>query len=126
MRKFVGSVSNCLSGSLFLGALLSALLLPERVFAGWKMALSEAKLTTGLPGVELSIVLISIMDWLLSLVGVVAVIAFVISGLMYLTSVGDEEQAGRAKKYFIYSVTGVLVAISGLIILNTVRKVFGI
>ncbi len=66
--------------------------------------------------------LTTIMQWLLSLVGIFAVIAFVIAGLMYLTSAGSEEQADRAKKAMIYAVIGIVVALLGLIVLNAVNN----
>ncbi len=83
---------------------------------------------TGLPGDGGSAakgfvdILTSIMKWLLTIVGILAVIAFVISGILYLTSAGDEDQIGRAKKAMIYAIVGVIVSLLGMIVLNAVEK----
>ncbi|QQS61721.1 MAG: hypothetical protein IPN70_02210 [Candidatus Moraniibacteriota bacterium] len=59
-----------------------------------------------------------LMQWLLYILGFVAVIAFVISGLIYLTSGGNEDRASTAKNAMVYAIIGVVVALLGLIILN--------
>ncbi len=64
----------------------------------------------------------SIMKWLLTLVGILAVIAFVIAGILYLTAAGDEGQIDRAKKTMTSAIIGIIVALLGLIVLNAVVK----
>lgn len=49
--------------------------------------------------------------------GIVGVIGFAIAGIMYLTSAGQEEQIKLAKKAMVNSILGVVVAISGLVII---------
>jgi hypothetical protein len=49
-----------------------------------------------------------------------AVTAFVISGIMYMTSAGDSAKAQRAKKYVIYSLSAVAVIIGLNFILSIV------
>lgn len=61
-----------------------------------------------------------VMNWLLGLIGVLGVIAFVISGIMYLTSAGDEGQAEKAKSVMTFAIIGLVVALVGLIIVNAV------
>jgi hypothetical protein len=65
-------------------------------------------------------VLDSLVFWLLSIFGTIAVMAFVVSGLMYLTSGGNENQIDTAKTYMIWSIVGVIVALSGFIILYAI------
>jgi len=67
----------------------------------------------------------NVMDWLLGLVGVLAVIGFVIAGVMYLTSAGDAEQAEKAKTVMSYSIIGLVVALIGLIVVNAVAGLTG-
>jgi TRAP-type C4-dicarboxylate transport system permease small subunit len=62
----------------------------------------------------------NIMYWLLGFVGVLGVIAFVISGILYLTSAGDDEQIGKAKKAMVYAIVGIIVALIGVIVINAV------
>ena len=70
-------------------------------------------------------IIVSVMYWLLGLVGVLGVIGFVISGILYLTAAGDEEQVEKAKTVMMYSIIGVVVALIGLVILNAVSGLVG-
>ena len=63
-----------------------------------------------------------LMQWLLYILGFIAVIAFVISGLIYLTSGGNEDRASTAKNAMVYAIIGVVVALLGLIILNAANS----
>lgn len=67
----------------------------------------------------------NVMDWLLGLVGVLAVVGFVIAGVMYLTSAGDQEQAEKAKTVMTYAIIGLVVALVGLIVVNAVAGLTG-
>ena len=66
-----------------------------------------------------------LMQWGLYLVGFLGVIAFVISGIWYLTSAGDNDRIDRAKETMIYGIIGVIVALMGLIIVNAVNTFLG-
>jgi hypothetical protein len=78
--------------------------------------------TTGLPdpGTDdpLAVVIRNVMNWLLLVVGVIAIIAFVISGMQYLLSAGSQDVIETAKRNMKWSIVGVIVALSGVIILN--------
>lgn len=65
------------------------------------------------------------MLWLLYVVAFFAVIAFVISGILYLTSAGNEDRASSAKNAMIYAILGVIVALLGLIILAAANSWLG-
>ncbi len=58
--------------------------------------------------------------WLLAIFGFIAVIGFVISGILYLISAGDEDAQERAKRAMIYSITGVLVGLAGLVVITAI------
>ena len=73
---------------------------------------------TELPNSSIWEIVKAAMEWLLYLVAFFAVIAFVISGLLYLTSAGNEDRASSAKNAMIYAILGVIVALLGLIILG--------
>jgi hypothetical protein len=73
---------------------------------------------TELPNSSIWEIIKAAMEWLLYLVAFFAVIAFVISGLLYLTSAGNEDRATSAKNAMIYAILGVIVALLGLIILG--------
>jgi len=73
----------------------------------------------GMPGMVDSIFL-RIMLWLLLVLTYLAVIAFVASGLMLILSGGDPNVTGRAKKWIIYSIIGLAVAIGAYSIIRLV------
>jgi len=78
---------------------------------------------TGLPDTPVIDIIGEFMFWLLSIFGMLAVIAFVISGIQYITSAGDEGQAETAKNNMKYAIIGVIVALSGLVIIQAVEGV---
>jgi uncharacterized membrane protein YgcG len=72
---------------------------------------------TGLPNNTVTPVLQNVMNWLLIVVGTVAIIAFVISGIQYLLSAGDQNAIETAKRNMKWSIVGVVVALMGMVIL---------
>jgi hypothetical protein len=65
-------------------------------------------------------ILTNVLNWLLLVIGVVAVIAFVISGLQYMISAGDEKDMETAKLNLTYSILGIIAALSGYLIVRAV------
>ncbi len=80
--------------------------------------------STGLSDKDVSELLTTFMNWLLGIFGFIAIIAFVISGLQYLTAAGDEKQAETAKRNLQYSIIGIIVAFSGFVVLTAVNAFF--
>jgi len=72
--------------------------------------------SSGLPSESILGIVQNILYWLLGILSAVALIGFIISGIMYLTAAGDETQAGKAKKAMLYSIIGVIVGLSGFVI----------
>lgn len=62
----------------------------------------------------------NILDWLLTIVGIVGVIGFAISGIMYLTAAGDDTKIKTAKNAMTASIIGVIVAVCGVVVLYAV------
>ena len=77
---------------------------------------------TNLPQSSIFQIIQNIMLWLLGILGFVAVIGFVISGILYLVAAGDEDAQARAKRAMIYSITGVIVGLAGLVILYAAQR----
>lgn len=67
-------------------------------------------------------IFLGLFNWLLILFFIAALIAFVVTGLMYLFALGNSrsELAERAKNYFLYAIIAIAVTGSGLIIVNFV------
>ena len=83
--------------------------------------------TTGLPtgSVDGFVgTLVQILQWLLVAFGVIALIAFVIAGYKYVFSGGDEGAAEEAKEMLKYTIIGIVVALSGYIIITLVQEIF--
>ena len=91
-------------------------LVPNFVMAD---ACSEAG-GTGLACTPVKEILEGFLYWLLKILASIAVVGFMISGGMYLLSGGNEKMIENAKKSFFYSVIGVIVALSGFVIIKAV------
>jgi len=78
------------------------------------------------PGSALSVrqILEKILNFALSISGVIAIIATVIGGIMYLTSGGDEERAKKGKNIFVYSVIGIIIVVGSLAIVSQIDRFF--
>lgn len=79
---------------------------------------------TGLSSKSVSDVAITMMLWLLGIANVLGVLAFVISGVQYLTAVGDEDQISTAKRNMKYAIIGIVVTLSGYIIITAIDRLF--
>lgn len=79
---------------------------------------------TGLPSPSgsdpVASVIENVMMWLLGIVGIIAIIAFVISGMQYLLSAGNQNMIETAKRNMQWSIVGIVVALMGLVMLNFV------
>ncbi|MGW8185124.1 MAG: hypothetical protein ACWGHO_03360 [Candidatus Moraniibacteriota bacterium] len=77
---------------------------------------------TGLPAGNLTNIIIGIMNWLLIMLGIFGVIGFVIAGIIYLTSAGNEDQMKKGKNAMTWSIIGVIVGLIGFVIIQAVDK----
>ncbi len=78
---------------------------------------------TGLSERPLPDILKGLVSWLLLIFGYVAIISFVVTGIMYLmggSMTGEKKDVSGAKKQLQWSITGVIVGLSGYIILKAV------
>lgn len=108
----------------FYGATTAVIALaPALASAQVSVGKSNAGLS-GLQGESITILVRNLMYWLFGILGFLAVIGFVISGVLYLTAAGDEDQIGKAKNAMMYSIIGVIVAMLGLVIFSAVQNFF--
>ncbi len=70
------------------------------------------------PGIK--VVLVNVMKWMLEIIGLITLIAFIISGGQYLLSAGDETAMQKAKRNMTYSIIGIIVALSGFVIVRAI------
>lgn len=90
-------------------ALVSWLSLPIAASAG---VISEAQ--------PLSVGLTNILDFLLSIIGVVAIIGMVVAGFLYFFAAGDMRQIALAKKAFLTGVMGIIIALGGYLFIRSI------
>ena len=87
--------------------LVAGALIPWTVLAG---PIDEAK--------PISLGLTNILDFMLSIIGVVAIIGLVIAGGLYFFAAGDMRQIMLAKKATIAGITGIVIALGGYMLLR--------
>ena len=85
----------------------------------------KAVLSGSSPGSALQQLLVNVLKLLLSIVGFLAIISMVVGGIWMLTAVGDEDRYELGKKTAGYSILGLVIALSALIIANQVTSLVG-
>lgn len=78
---------------------------------------------TGLTSRPLFSILLTVIDWAITLVGILAVIIFIYGGFIYLTSQGENDKIEQAKKIILYAIVGVIVSILGLVAVTTINSI---
>lgn len=86
------------------------------------ISIAHAGVITDAPSI--STVGMRILNYLLSVAEIIAIIALVISGILYFVSAGDEKKVELAKRAVNYSVMGVAMALGGLIIVKLIGEFF--
>ena len=69
-------------------------------------------------------ILENILQFLLSIVGVLAIISLVVAGVLYLTAAGNTKQVDLAKKAVQLSIIGIIVALVALVIVSQLGSFF--
>lgn len=69
-------------------------------------------------------ILTNVLNFLLSIVGIVGIIGLVVTGILYFTAAGDERKIHLAKVSFYASVTGLVISLGALVILNLLSSFF--
>ena len=91
-------------------------------------ALPEAAATTFLQGDEnipggetdFRTLVLTIISYFLGFLGLLATIMVIYGGIQYVTSAGNDEAVGKAKKIILYSVIGIIVILLSFVIVNAV------
>jgi len=74
----------------------------------------------GLPQGSVLGIASNLLFWLLAIFALMGVIGFVIAGIIYLISAGDETAIARAKNAMTWSIVGVVVGLSGFLIMQAI------
>jgi hypothetical protein len=84
-------------------------------YGGWSLSNPY-----GLPQGSILGIASNLLFWLLAIFSILGVVGFVISGIMYLVSTGDDSMISRAKTAMMYSIIGIIVGLSGFLIMQAV------
>jgi hypothetical protein len=79
----------------------------------------------GLPDGSILGIASNLLFWLLSLFAILGIIGFVLSGIFYLISAGEEDMVTRGKDGMKWSIVGILVGLSGFVIMQAVNLFLG-
>jgi len=105
------------------GVLSWIILVPSIALAQWNV--TTLNTTAKLPAGTLRGIITQVMNWFLAIVGIIGIIGFVISGILYFLAAGDEGKMGTAKNAMTYSIIGVVVALMGYVIIQAVNTLLG-
>jgi hypothetical protein len=108
-------------GAIFAALIGLAIALAARSFLkeiadilGWTGAVPVAR--------SLGEIAVATLNFLLGIVGTIAIIMMVVGGIMYLTSAGDDDRMKTGKKIFIYSIVGITIALASIVIVRQVAS----
>lgn len=73
---------------------------------------------------SLTAVSVKVLDFLLSIIGMIAIIMLVIGGMTYMTAAGDEGKAEAGKRIVTYSIIGIGIALAALVIVTQIANFF--
>jgi hypothetical protein len=121
MQKFKKVAFGAANGLLLLAPAMASAQLPG---GNWARGTTNYQ-ASGLPTGTIYGIIGATLSWLLAILGFIAVIGFVISGILYLTAAGDESQIEKAKNAMTYSIIGVIVALMGYVIVQAVNAWLG-
>jgi hypothetical protein len=65
---------------------------------------------------------LNILNFLLSVAGVIVIISLMVSGILYFISAGDEKKISQAKKSFWYAVVGIAAVMAAMIMVKTINQ----
>ena len=80
----------------------------------------ESRVCQGTNPNSLNGIIRSIINLLLTIIGIIAVIMIVVGGIRYTTSAGDAGQTKSARDTIIYAIVGLVIAIMSFAIVNFV------
>ena len=80
---------------------------------------------TGLSSDDLTTVVTRLTNWILGIFGFLAIISFLVSGIMYFLAAGDDKAQEKAKKQMTWSIVGVVIGLAGLVVITAINLILG-
>ncbi len=107
-------------------AMLGLIALPNIAFGKWDISANQnAASGFGVSTSTPTSILTNIINYALAIIGFLGVLGFIIAGIMYLISAGDETLAEKAKGYMVNAIIGVVVALLGYVIMAAISALLG-
>ena len=100
------------------------LIAPTVAFGQWSEGVNNAQ-SGGTPTGTIFGIIKTTMNWLLGILGFLGIIGFVIAGILYLTAAGDDDRMKKGKNTMVWSITGVIVALLGFVIIQAATSWLG-
>lgn len=107
--------------ALSLALIMTVFGLPLMVGAQWDPATGASSADLSTDGAET--VLQNILNTILALLALLAVLGFVISGVMFITAGGNDDRLKSAKAWLLYSIVGIVVALIGYIVVGFISGI---
>ncbi len=67
-------------------------------------------------------VIVQVITFILNFLAALAVVVIVVAGIIYITSGGDEGKTESAKRWILYAIIGLVIALLGWVIINIVSN----
>lgn len=80
----------------------------------------------GLPQGSVAGIISGILSWLLAIFGFIGIIGFVIAGIMYILSAGNDTMLEKAKAAMTWSIVGIVVGLIGFIVVQAIDRMLNI
>lgn len=104
--------------ALMTGALMLFTAIPDALAATG--AISAEDRPDIVPGGSLRGLVLTIINYFLGFLGLLAVIMIIYGGVTYVTSAGNDEAVGNAKKIIMYALIGIIIILLSFVIVNTI------
>jgi hypothetical protein len=89
--------------------------------AGPLSLINPAELGVPAPEGGIMQVVFNFLLWLVTIFGIFAMIGFIVSGVQYIAASGNEKITEAAKRNITYSIIGVIVGLSGYVIILAIQ-----
>lgn len=66
----------------------------------------------------------NVLDFLLSIVGILSLIMLIIGGMMYLTAAGDDDRIKKGKDIFKWAIIGIVISLASLVVVGQIAEFF--
>jgi|GEM_PF-875329 len=125
VEKGKGAITMALVG-LALGVAAPSLLKELASIIGWIPRCNPGDVSCVNMGnaLTLSEIAVRVLNFLLGTMGIVALVMLVIGAILYLTSAGDEDRIDKGKEIFKYSLIGLVLAMSSMVLVTQIAQFF--